>query len=122
MPNIPSPAPQKNPISAPQQDQEVMGLIARGGKGKDLPAITEAKQKVNELIKNKRIDPKKIVQIGSMAMQAISDPALYPMVVQNAVQNKIIAQNEVGQGIDYKLLGGLITAGKLADQISKGGA
>ena len=55
-------------------------------------------------------------------MQAISDPALYPMVVQNAVQNKIIAQNEVGQGIDYKLLGGLITAGKLADQISKGGA
>ena len=122
MPNIPSPAPQKKPISAPQQDQEVMGLIARGGKGKDLPAITEAKQKVNELIKNKKIDPKKIVQIGSMAMQAISDPALYPMVVQNAVQNKIIAQNEVGQGIDYKLLGGLITAGKLADQISKGGA
>lgn len=122
MPNIPSPAPQKKPISAPQQDQEVMGLIARGGKGKDLPAITEAKQKVDELIKKNNIDPKKVVQIGAMAFQAISDPALYPMVVQNAVKNKIISQDEVGQGIDYRLLGGLITAGKLVDQGIKGGA
>jgi hypothetical protein len=103
-------------------NQDVMELVAGGGKQKDLPAISEAKQKVDELIKKNKIDPKKVVQIGSMAMQAISDPALYPIVVQNAVQNKIISQNELGDNIDYKLLGGLITAGKLADQIVKGGA
>jgi hypothetical protein len=118
----PLPAPQKNPISAPQQDADVMNLIQRGGKGKELPAVEEAKKKVNELITKKKIDPKKVSQIGTMAFQAISDPALYPMVVQNAVQNKIIEPEEVGQGIDYKLLGGLITAGKLAEQIAKGGA
>ena len=43
MPNIPSPAPQKNPISAPQQDQEVMGLIQRGGKTKNTQEIEKAK-------------------------------------------------------------------------------
>jgi len=118
-----SPPPKKmeNPTTQPI-NADVINLLKNKGKKEELPAISQAKQKVSELIKSKNIDPKSIIQIGSMAFQAINDKALYPIVVQNAIKNKIIEPSEATKGVDYKLLGGLITAGKLAEQISKGGA
>jgi len=122
MPNIPSPAPQKNPISAPQQDQEVMGLLQRGGKTKNTPEIEKAKNDLRRIIKQVNIDPKRIVRAGELAQQALKDPKMYQIAIQNAIKENLISQKEVQPGvIDYGLLGKGITAGRLVAEMIKEG-
>jgi hypothetical protein len=124
MPNIPSPAPQKNPISAPQQDQEVMGLIQRGGKSAQPPEVEKAKNDLRRIIKQVGIDPKRIVKAGEMAERAAKDTKLYPMAIQMAVKEGLLTADQVPKepGVNWQLLSQGITAGRLAAQLIKEGA
>jgi len=124
MPNIPSPAPQKNPISAPQQDQEVMGLIQRGGKSAQPPEVEKAKNDLRRIINQVGVDPQKIIKAGQMAEQALKNPKLYPMVIQMVIKEGLLTPDQVPKepGINWKLLAQGITAGRLTAELVKEGA
>jgi len=124
MPNIPSPAPQKNPISAPQQDQEVMGLIQRGGKSAQPPEVEKAKNDLRRIINQVGVDPQKIIKAGQMAERALKDPKLYPMAIQMAVKEGLLTPDQVPKepGVNWKLLAQGITAGRLTAELVKEGA
>ena len=124
MPNIPSPAPQKNPISAPQQDQDVMNLIKRGGKGAMPPDVEKAKNDLRRVIKQVKIDPQVIIKAGQLAEQALKDPKMYPIAIQMALKEGLLTPDQVPKepGINYKMLAQGITAGRLTAELLKEGA
>lgn len=124
MPNIPSPAPQKNPISAPQQDKDVLSLIKRGGKGPQPPEVEKAKNDLRRIINQVGVDPQKIIQAGKLAEEAIRNPKLYPMVIQMVVKEGLLTPEQVPKepGINWKLLAQGITAGRLTAELVKEGA
>jgi hypothetical protein len=123
MPNIPSPAPQKKGVSAPQQDADVMNLIKRGGKSAAPPNIEKAKNDLRRIIKQVGIDPKRIVKAGKMSEQAMKDRKLYPMVIQMAIKENLISPKDVQPGvIDFGLLAKGMTAGRLTEELIKEGS
>ena len=99
-----------------------MGLIQRGGKTKNTPEIEKAKNDLRRIIKQVNIDPKRIVRAGELAQQALKDPKMYQIAIQNAIKENLISQKEVQPGvIDYGLLGKGITAGRLVAEMIKEG-
>jgi len=82
-------------------------------------AVMEAKENLKKLLKTNNIDPNLLIQLGNMAEQSVQNKQLYPMVVQEAIKAKLIDQKQVQKTIDYKLIGTLIGAGKLAKMIKE---
>ena len=101
------PAPQEKSNFASQQDPNAV--------------VMDAKEKLKNYLKTAGVEPKVLVQLGKMAEQSIKDKALYPMVKDAAAKAKLIPQGSQ-EGIDYKLIATLVTAGKLAEMIMKEGA
>lgn len=120
MPNIPSPATQKNPISAPQQDQEVMSLIKRKGKPKEPPQIEKAVEQLRQVLQQSNIDPRVVVQVGDMAYRAYNDPTQYELAKDLLIKNKILTPEQLQAGSKDMILGTAMIAGKLAQKIIQG--
>lgn len=122
---------QNKPLSPPQKksgfsgsdplSKDVMGLVANKGKPKNPPAVDKAKAQIQEIITQYGIQPEQLVRAGQMAMMAIQDKKAYPMLAQMAVKEGLIKPNEIPPEPDYKFLAGLVSAGKLAQQIMDGG-
>ena len=83
--------------------------------------VIEAKENLKKLLKINNVDPNSLIQLGNMAEQSVKNKQLYPMVVQEAVKAKLIDEKQVQKSIDYKLIGTLVGAGKLAQMIVKEG-
>jgi hypothetical protein len=104
-------------------NKDVMELVASGGKPKQAPEVEKAKNDLRRVIKQVGIDPQRIIQAGKYAQAALKNPAMYPMAIQNAVQNGLLTQDQVPKepGVNWKLLAQGITAGKLTAELVQEG-
>lgn len=82
--------------------------------------VMEAKENLKKLLKINNVDPNSLIKLGNMAEQSVQNKQLYPMVVQEAIKAKLIDEKQVQKSIDYKLIGTLVGAGKLAKMIKEG--
>jgi hypothetical protein len=107
MANIITPPPQeKSDIAAQQNVQQFTYKV---------------KEEIKKLLKSAEMPPQILIQLGNMAMAAIKDQALYPVVVDATVKAGLLNQDQVVEGMDYKLLASLATAGKVAKMIEAEG-
>ena len=118
-----SPSPEKMENTAPQQiDVEVMELVKRKGKPEQPPEVEKAKAELLKVIKDQKIDPQMLIRAGQLAEAALSDESLYPMAVDVAIREGLIAEADVGnEGINYKLLANGITAGMMVKELMEEG-
>jgi hypothetical protein len=118
------PTPQKNPISAPQQDQAVMEQVKKKRQPDQRDEVKKAKDRILKLIKEFNIPAQKLVQAGKYAEAALKDPKMYPIAIQMAVKEGILTPDQAPKGgqIDYKLLANGISVGKLAQMLIDEGA
>jgi len=118
------PAKKKSDLPTTQPiNQDVMELVAGGGKPKQSPEIEKAKNDLRRVIKQVGIDPQRVIQAGQFAEAAIKNPSMYPMAIQNAVQAGLLTEDQVPKepGVNWKLLAQGMTAGKLtAELVSEG--
>jgi hypothetical protein len=114
-----SPTPEKMENTAPQQiDAEVMELVKRKGKPEQPPEVEKAKAELLKVIKDQNIDPMLLIRAGQIAEAALSDPTMYPMAVEVAIREGLIAPEDVGsEGVNYKLLANGITAGMMVKEL-----
>lgn len=112
-------SPQKNDIVAPQQmNQDVMAAVKRKGQPTQQPAVEKAKRELRTIFSKSGIRPETVVKAGKMAEAAIADPAMYPAVIQMAIKEGLIPQEQVKKDqIDYQLLAAAVSAGKLSQMI-----
>jgi hypothetical protein len=108
---------------APQQiDVEVMELVKRKGKPEQPPEVEKAKAELLKVIKDQKIDPQMLIRAGQLAEAALNDLTLYPMAVDVAIREGLIAESDVGnEGINYKLLANGITAGMMVQELMEEG-
>ena len=118
-----SPSPEKMENDAPQQiDVEVMDLVKRKGKPEQPPEVEKAKAELLKVIKDQNIDPQMLIRAGQLAEAALNDMSLYPMAVDVAIREGLIAESDVGnEGINYKLLANGITAGMMVQELMEEG-
>ena len=118
-----SPLQEKMENDAPQQiDVEVMDLVKRKGKPEQPPEVEKAKAELLKVIKDQNIDPQMLIRAGQLAEAALSDESLYPMAVDAAIREGLIAESDVGnEGINYKLLANGITAGMMVQELMEEG-
>jgi hypothetical protein len=119
-----NPTPQQNVNGAMQQsNSDVMNLIKNKGKPQQPAQVEKAKEQLKQVIIQNQLDPKGIVYAGKIAQAALKDPKMYQVAIQTAIKQNLISPQEVSkQGIDYKLLGMGITAGRLTEQLISEGA
>lgn len=118
-----SPSPEKMENTAPQQiDVEVMELVKRKGKPEQPPEVEKAKAELLKVIKDQKIDPQMLIRAGQLAEAALNDLTLYPMAVDVAIREGLIAESDVGnEGVNYKLLANGITAGMMVQELMEEG-
>jgi hypothetical protein len=118
-----SPLQEKMENDAPQQiDVEVMDLVKRKGKPEQPPEVEKAKAELLKVIKDQNIDPQMLIRAGQLAEAALNDMSLYPMAVDVAIREGLIAESDVGnEGINYKLLANGITAGMMVQELMEEG-
>jgi len=127
MPNT-LPAPQKNPISAPQQTQpinaDVMDLVKKKRQPDQRGEVQKAKERILKIIKQFGIPAQKLVQAGKYAEAALRDPKMYPIAIQMAVKEGILTPDQAPKSgeIDYNLLASGISVGKIAKMLIDEGA
>jgi len=104
-------------------NKDVMELVAGGGKPKPTPQVEKAKNDLRRIIKQVNIDPQRVIQAGKFAEAALKNPAMYPMAIQNAVQNGLLTPDQVPKepGVNWKLLAQGITAGRLTAELVQEG-
>ena len=73
-----------------------------------------------ELIQKHNVDPGLLAKIGDMAFAAIKDKAMYPMVKDAIVKNKLAKPEQLQQGLDYKMLANFVMIGKVAKKLAGG--
>lgn len=112
---------EKSGFVAPQQDAEMMDLIKRGGQPKKDPKVDNAIAQIKQIMQANNISADQLIKAGEMAMMAIKDRTLYPMLMEMAVKEGMLQPNEVPPQIDYKMLAGIVSAGKLAEMIKNEG-
>jgi len=113
----PAVSPLESKAKPVSNDAEMMDVIKRKGKPKNPPEVEKAKEQIRQYITQNKIDPNVFIQVGNLCRQALKDPAIYQMAVDMALKNGITTKEEVGTGINYKLLGIGITIGKLTQEI-----
>jgi hypothetical protein len=118
------PTPQKNPISAPPKDAEVMNLVKNKGKTDQGDDVKKAKARILKLIKQFNIPAQKLVLAGQYAQAAIKNPKMYPVAIQMAIKEGILTPDQAPKdGMpDYKLLASGVSVGKLAQMLIDEGA
>ncbi len=118
-----SPSPEKMENVAPQQiDADVMELVKRKGKPEQPPEVEKAKVELLKVIKDQNIDPPMLIRAGQIAEAALNDMSLYPLAVELAIREGLIAQSDVGdEGVNYKLLASGITAGMMVQELMEEG-
>jgi hypothetical protein len=125
MENISTSPPQKNlqnPNTAQQQmNPEVMNLLKNKGKPKQPAAVEKAKEQIRQYIIQYKLNPQTLIGAGQMAQKGLRDPVAYKMAMEMAIKYKLTTPQEVGQGINYKILGYAITIGKLTEQLVQEG-
>jgi hypothetical protein len=52
-----------------------------------------------------------------MAEKSLRDKTLYEMVKQQAIQSKMAKPEEIQPGFDYRFIGAIMSAGKLAEML-----
>ena len=107
MANIITPPPQEKSNIAPQQTPGQF--------------TNQVKEEIKKLLKTAGMPPQILIQLGNMAVAAIKDQAMYPVVVDATVKAGLLQPDQVVEGIDYKLLASLATAGKVAKMIEAEG-
>ena len=116
-----SPSPEKMGNVAPQQDADVMALIKRKGKPKDLPQVEKAKEQLKQFIEANNIDPQLLIQAGNLGLAGLRDPAMYQMALDMLIKNNILTPEQAQLGAKETILGTAIIAGKLAQKIVQEG-
>jgi hypothetical protein len=113
-----SPSPEKMGFQPKEIDEEVMDLVRRKGKPEQPPEVEKAKTELLKVIKDQNIDPMLLIRAGQLAEAALSDPTMYPMAVEVAIREGLIAPEDVGnEGVNYKLLANGITAGMMVKEL-----
>jgi len=116
--NPTSPTPEKmENLQTQPINQDVMNLVANKGKPQNPAHVEKAKAQLQQVITQNGIKPEQLVRAGQMAMMAIQDKSTFPMLAQMAVKEGLIQPNEIPPEPDYKMLAGLVSAGKLAQMI-----
>jgi hypothetical protein len=111
-----------NPLSPPQKksgfpDGEVMTAMQNKGQVTQTPEVEQAKQQLKTILAKDNIDPSLVVQLGVMAEKSLRDKTLYEMVKQQAIQSKMAKAEEIQPGFDYRFIGSIMSAGKLAEML-----
>jgi hypothetical protein len=100
-----------NPTSPPQKKSE-----------NPQDEVMRVKEALKQALTQNNVQPQMVANLGNMAFASIKNKALYPMVIQQAQQLKLIGK-DVKQGQDYQTLSKIVVAGKLAQMImQEGGA
>ena len=89
MPKIAPPPQEKSNIDAAQQMPE----MERPKMKKD--GAEKAKNDLRRLIKSIGLDPQRLIRAGQLAEMALKDKNLYPMAVQNAIQEGLISPQDI---------------------------
>ena len=97
----PSPPPEKNQVS-------------------DQAQISQMNQQVQGLMKKHNVNPQQLARLGDFAFSAIKDKTLWPMFKNAVVQSKMVDPATLKEGIDYKMLGQFVMAGKVAKESGGG--
>jgi hypothetical protein len=82
--------------------------------------VMRVKESLKQALIQNNIQPQMVANLGNMAFSTIKNKALYPMVIQQAQQMKLIGQ-DTKQGHDYKTLSKIVVAGKLAEMMMQEG-
>jgi len=120
----PSPKKMENPtMSTAPINQDVMELVANGGKPKQSADVEKTKNDLRRIIKQVGIDPQRVIQAGKYAEAALKDTKLYPMAIENAVKAGLLTEDQVPKepGINWKLLAQGMTAGRLTAELVQEG-
>ena len=120
----PSPKKMENPVpSTTPINQDVMELVANGGKPKQSADVEKTKNDLRRIIKQVGIDPQRVIQAGKYAEAALKDTKLYPMAIENAVKAGLLTEDQVPKepGINWKLLAQGMTAGRLTAELVQEG-
>jgi hypothetical protein len=120
----PSPKKMENPVpSTSPINQDVMELVANGGKPKQSADVEKTKNDLRRIIKQVGIDPQRVIQAGKYAEAALKDTKLYPMAIENAVKAGLLTEDQVPKepGINWKLLAQGMTAGRLTAELVQEG-
>ena len=98
-----------NPTSPPQKNS-----------GNPQEEVMRLKEALKQQLTQNNIQPQMVANLGNMAFASIKNKALYPMVIQQAQQLKLIGQ-DAQQGYDYKILSAIVVVGKLSEMIMQEG-
>lgn len=112
-----SPLQEKTDFGALQQDQDVMALVQRKGQPQTPDPVEQAKNQVRQIIAEQNIDPKQLVRVGQLAMFALENNDLYPMVMEQMVKEGLADPEDAKQPPDFKQLAGLVSSGKIAEML-----
>ena len=112
-----SPLQEKMENVAPQQDSEMMALIQRKGQPQTPDQVEQTKNQVRQIIAEQKIDPKQLIRLGQLAMFALENNDLYPMVMQQMVKEGLADEEDAQQPPDFKALAGLVASGKIAEML-----
>jgi len=94
-----------NPTSPPQKNSEN-------------PQVEQAKQQLLQAIQQGQTNPTTLLKLGQYANTALKNKKMYPIVIQSAIREGLITQDDVQPGvIDYKFLSFALTAGKLTKML-----
>ena len=111
-----------NSLSPPQKksgfpDGEVMTAMQNKGQITQTPEVEQAKEQLKAVLAKDNINPSLVVQLGVMAEKSLRDKTLYEMVKQQAIQSKMAKPEEIQEGFDYRFIGAIMSAGKLAEML-----
>lgn len=111
-----SPRQEKSAFPKPEEVAVVETMQGKTAAPAD-PQIEQAKVQLQQLMDQQGVKPADLMDLGDLARKALKDKALYPMVKQRAIQSKVAQPNEIGEGIDFRFLGALISVGELVKQM-----
>ena len=108
----------ENPtMSTAPINQDVMNLVANGGKSLGNPQVQKAINDMKKAMAEQGIDAQSLVKIGQLAEFALKNPKSYPMVMDQAIKAGLATPQDAQEKMNPKEFAGLVSAGKLAQMI-----
>ena len=83
--------------------------------------LEQAKQKMRQSFSSKNVKPEQIIKIGQMAENAIKDPNMYQILMEQLKKSGLVNPALADSGHQSGMLASLVSAGKLAQMIQREG-
>jgi hypothetical protein len=83
--------------------------------------VQTAKNEIKNMIRQSRVNPAQVIQIGQMAKETLQNKTMYPMFRNQVLSMRIADQSDIPQKFNPSILGLFYTIGKLTSEMQING-